>query len=146
MDVLLNGRPSFLIDTATREGMSGSPVVHVDRSAALEFSGVVKPGRTIRFVGVYSGRHIGKKEIEAQLGVVWRQEVINDILVARQLGLRVSPPARSLASGESARIRHSKEILSSRRLSAFLHTMQDQPPAHMHNESFDVSVRVAVFE
>lgn len=87
MDIFLEGRPSFLIDTATREGMSGSPVVHIDRSGPITYSGEFNPGRNISFVGIYSGRHIGDSEIEAQLGVVWREELIREIVACNQLAV-----------------------------------------------------------
>jgi hypothetical protein len=77
--------PNFLIDTATRSGMSGSPVI-------LRYRGFYKHdltsavphdedwlGEADMFVGVYSGR-MGKSELEAQLGVVWKAHLIDEII------------------------------------------------------------------
>ena len=76
-------RPCFLIDTATREGMSGSPVL-LRRQPNPRVIGLTswEQPRT-RFLGVYSGRHIGA-EMEAQLGIVWRSYLIDEIISARQ--------------------------------------------------------------
>jgi hypothetical protein len=86
MDVLIEGKPSFLVDSATREGMSGSPVIHIDRTGTRYWDGISAPGRKISFVGVYSGRHIGDTEIAAMLGVVWREEIIREIIVGKRPG------------------------------------------------------------
>jgi hypothetical protein len=69
------GLPRLLVDTATRSGMSGSPVI------------IMRPDMNdphYGFVGVYSGR-IGQ-ETGAQLGIVWRKEVIEEIIKAKILG------------------------------------------------------------
>ena len=79
-DVDLDGLPRFYIDTATREGMSGSPVYaqevgywlpegESDRGKAL-----IGKGR--RFVGVYSGRLGADDEFKAQLGIVWKESAL----------------------------------------------------------------------
>lgn len=78
-DVDYDGRPAFLIDATTREGMSGSPVV-------LRLSGgyQTRDGRFILaggglrtlFLGIYSGRIHG----EAEIGRVWRAKVVREIL------------------------------------------------------------------
>jgi hypothetical protein len=66
------GPRHMLIDTATRPGMSGAPVIAI--TDGYEFvgppPGLSRPGRDYRFVGVYSSR-LGPGEMEAQLGVVW---------------------------------------------------------------------------
>ena len=54
----------ILIDTATREGMSGAPVLKIVEGAIGMGS-----SRSRRFVGVYSSR-LGDREMEAQLGKV----------------------------------------------------------------------------
>ena len=77
-------QPSFLVDTATRSGMSGSPVLH-------RFRGLYKHDETSKnlapndwigegddFVGVYSGR-LGDDELKAQLGIVWKRSLIDEI-------------------------------------------------------------------
>lgn len=71
--------PCFLVDSRTRPGQSGSPVL-------LYFNGGMVPmangdtavfgGPVEKLVGVYSGR-ISE---ESDLGVVWRSEVIAAII------------------------------------------------------------------
>lgn len=76
--------PKILIDTATRPGLSGSPVIYrrtgihnVGENGQLKKDS--KIGRIQGFLGIYSGR-IGKGEIHAQLGIVWKRKVINEII------------------------------------------------------------------
>ncbi len=80
--------PCFLVDTATREGMSGSPVIQRAQGMYLSVSGciMVGEGKTTRFLGVYSGRYIGQTVQEAQLGIVWKPELIEEILQGQQIG------------------------------------------------------------
>lgn len=88
-DVDIGQLPKILIDTATRSGLSGSPVV-MQRTGLHGASGGKMTGAeiigTIRdFIGVYSGR-IGADELKAQLGIVWRAAVIDEIIDAGVLG------------------------------------------------------------
>ncbi len=88
--VLPNGEPYVLIDAATREGMSGSPVVTrtVDRDTAAELRKpfsvstpiIVQKGHG--FIGVYSGRMGLADALEAQLGKVWLGVCIDEMLAA----------------------------------------------------------------
>ena len=74
-----NGEPLFLIDSTTRSGMSGSPVV-------LRMSGgfKTKNGKTVLsmggyrtlFLGIYSGR----LNEDSEIGCVWRPYLITEIL------------------------------------------------------------------
>jgi S1-C subfamily serine protease len=76
----LNDLPVMLIDTATREGMSGGPVIAVKSGGYMTESGDQVLGSSgSRFVGVYSGR-LGKDEMAAQLGVVWKAVLIEPII------------------------------------------------------------------
>ncbi|MFD0928512.1 trypsin-like peptidase domain-containing protein [Methylophilus glucosoxydans] len=81
-------QPNFLIDTATRSGMSGSPVILRFRGFYKQDLGSAIPsdedwfGEGDMFVGVYSGR-LGKSELEAQLGVVWKARLIDEIIDAK---------------------------------------------------------------
>jgi hypothetical protein len=81
-DIDHDGMPKLLVDTATRAGMSGAPVVAI-ADGEFDVEGLPPPyrlpGRVYRFVGVYSGR-LGRGEMEAQLGIVWKATVINDIV------------------------------------------------------------------
>jgi hypothetical protein len=84
-------QPRFLIDTATRSGMSGAPVV-------LRHSGILKQstgpgmgpddliGTMTKFAGIYSGR-IGDDLLGVQLGVVWRADVLDNILSQNTSGM-----------------------------------------------------------
>ena len=85
----IDGLPKLLIDTATRSGLSGSPVimqrVSVHGMSGDELQGNEIIGRIRNFIGVYSGR-IGRDELKAQLGIVWKAKVIEEIIDARVLG------------------------------------------------------------
>jgi hypothetical protein len=76
--------PKLLIDTATRSGMSGSLVLakHLilggyKTANGEESNTLIAIKNTI--LGVYSGR-LGADEIKAQLGIVWKRQVIDEIL------------------------------------------------------------------
>lgn len=85
-----NQLPKLLIDTATRPGLSGSPVIY-QRTGIHKMgeNGRFKDdsftGRIRGFLGIYSGR-IGKGEIHAQLGIVWKEKVINEIIEGKMKG------------------------------------------------------------
>jgi len=76
----LDGLPRLLVDTATKEGMSGSPVVvqftgvHAKEPGQLAGDDWIGSGRA--FLGIYSGRIASSSQLEAQLGFVWRAEAI----------------------------------------------------------------------
>lgn len=78
--------PRFLVDTATRQGMSGSPVIlryrgfHKSDPTTPAVSAEDWFGEGDMFVGVYSGRLLGMSELEAQLGIVWKSRVIDEII------------------------------------------------------------------
>lgn len=78
------GLPKVLVDTATRKGMSGSvaitqtfqvgPYPKKDGSNSNTLMAITR-----EILGVYSGR-IGASAIEAQLGIVWKTHVIDEII------------------------------------------------------------------
>jgi hypothetical protein len=86
------GLPKMLIDTATREGMSGSVVIarHIVIAGRhyLKKDGT-KP-KTVLYskldlvVGIYSGRHYPDLE-KTQLGIVWKRNAIEQTLDARKV-------------------------------------------------------------
>lgn len=87
----IEGLPKLLVDTATRPGMSGSPVVMIRRGFHSlhdgdQLKGDEKIGTIRNFVGVYSGRIGAQDNLLAQLGVVWKSEVIDEILKAKVVG------------------------------------------------------------
>ncbi len=81
-----DGLPKMLIDTATREGMSGSVVVarHITvgrtyrKRDGTESSPVLYAKHDL-VAGVYSGRHYPHLE-KAQLGVVWKRRAISETI------------------------------------------------------------------
>ncbi|MBZ9647926.1 serine protease, partial [Sphingobium sp. 3R8] len=86
--------PLIYIDTATREGMSGSPVVVLRRGWIMpdgeeDFSKAVI-GEGLNFLGVYSGR-IGDDELGVQIGIVWKHTVIDEIITGGIAGTSVFP-------------------------------------------------------
>ncbi len=87
--VELDKLPKMLVDTATRPGLSGSPVVMQRVGIHGMSNGVVKGleiiGRIRNFVGVYSGR-LGADEEKAQLGIVWKARVIREIIEGKVTG------------------------------------------------------------
>lgn len=71
--------PRFLIDATTRGGMSGSPVVaRPSGPYSTAKGGVVLMSSRVptRFLGVYSGR----VHPDSEIGMVWKPEVITQIL------------------------------------------------------------------
>jgi len=75
----------LLVDTASRPGMSGGPVILRSLSNHIMEDGSNRPldstPRT-RFIGVYSGRmHTNDKE-DAQIGLVWHPSFIEEIIAA----------------------------------------------------------------
>jgi len=76
--------PCFLVDSMTRPGQSGSPVIvyrtngYVTEGGNIGNNGI--PGR--RFVGIYSGRVNEKSD----LGFVWKSSALIEILGAKKRG------------------------------------------------------------
>lgn len=82
----LNDMPYYFADTATKSGMSGSPVILYEKRPVIiaeSLHGKYSKYRT-KFVGIYSGR-IGantENKNDAQLGRVWKTEIIDEIIDA----------------------------------------------------------------
>jgi hypothetical protein len=76
-------RPCFLIDTATRPGLSGSPVVgkFINPSWNNNGRGVLTQigGTELGFCGLYTSR-LGQNVEGAQLGIVWTREAIHQVI------------------------------------------------------------------
>jgi hypothetical protein len=83
-DIDLDSLPKLLIDSMTREGMSGSPVI-------AQYTGIYAEdpenlndndwiGTQRKLLGIYSGRLPGQDEFEAHLGIVWKSSVIESIV------------------------------------------------------------------
>ena len=76
--------PKVYIDTATRKGMSGSIVIarHNITGSYQKPDGTMSNtlfSRQDKILGVYSGR-ISPHDVEAQLGIVWKNHLINEIV------------------------------------------------------------------
>ncbi len=77
-------RPIFLIDSATRSGMSGSPVYIVDSLLPFKgHDGTIHRSRLMYFFGVYSGRYPGSDE-EFDLGIVWNLKAFDKTITNRE--------------------------------------------------------------
>lgn len=78
--------PTFLVDTASREGMSGSPCLALSNwryyrkdPETLKMKVIERP-ISWRLLGVYSGRLDPGDGLGAQLGIVWRDVVLTEVL------------------------------------------------------------------
>ena len=87
-EIPIDGWPYFLVDSASREGMSGAPVIARSwGSAQLEYGDhVTTPGVHSRFLGIYSSRIGANDELRAQLGHVWHGKVIGEIIAGQRRG------------------------------------------------------------
>lgn len=92
------GPPTFYIDTASRRGMSGAPVflwtngphwVQPDMNSAPFY--VSEPGISLRLLGVYSGRENSSDNGEAQIGRVFHEYLIPQIIAG---GVKGAPEIR----------------------------------------------------
>lgn len=80
-DIPYGNLPMFLVDTATREGMSGSPVVaRAGQSYRTTNGNISMGGPYSRTLGIYSGRYVGDDELAAQLGRVWTWAILEELL------------------------------------------------------------------
>lgn len=80
--MITNHQRFILIDTASRPGMSGSPVIVRSWGAvAMEGGGTaIVTGGASRFLGIYSGRLATSDSLDAQLGMVWPARFISEII------------------------------------------------------------------
>lgn len=77
-----NSEPKFLIDTASKNGMSGSPVIFYNTNGTLKIreTTYLLSGQAAILAGVYVGRLGVSHEVDPQIGVVWHQSVIDEII------------------------------------------------------------------
>jgi len=78
IDIDYDGLPAFIIDATTKPGMSGSPVAARRIGMYRTSKGIQMGGEASRFLGIYSGRI----HDQADIGMVWRPDVIDSILAA----------------------------------------------------------------
>jgi hypothetical protein len=83
-EVDLYGLPLFLVDSRTRPGQSGSPVIAYSPGPPTALMGSVSmAGRPYeRFVGVYSGR----LNDESDIGRVWKWKALVEAIDGEQRG------------------------------------------------------------
>lgn len=84
----IKDRPCFLIDSATRPGLSGSPVVaRYERPTFRHNDGkhFVLAGNRFGFCGLYTSR-VGGEANGAQLGIVWPRAAIEEVIVNGVIG------------------------------------------------------------
>ncbi len=76
----------MLVDTASRPGMSGAPVIRRSWSNHMVQPGVVALVDTPlnKFIGVYSGRVPTDHPSEAQIGLVWEGSLIEEIIAGNR--------------------------------------------------------------
>lgn len=76
------GLPRILIDGATRQGMSGGPVLSFSKFGRyLKYPNTIvdNVNSVAKLVGVYSSR-VARIEQEAEFGYVWKSSVIDEII------------------------------------------------------------------
>jgi hypothetical protein len=77
----LAGRKAYLIDSATREGMSGAPVIFPETMLMnMHYGGIRTEIARYRLGGTYSGRFEKKDELGASLAVAWHSAYLDEIL------------------------------------------------------------------
>jgi hypothetical protein len=87
-----NHRPTglqrLLIDSATREGMSGAPVIARSVGNYLTTDRDFTMWSTIssRRIGVYSGRYGADLQDQAQLGIVWHLDLVDEVCAGNTPG------------------------------------------------------------
>jgi hypothetical protein len=77
------GHKYFLIDSASRPGMSGAPVILRSVGMFLKENDAVSTTArpATRFIGVYSGRLHTNDPLDAQIGMVWPRRLITEIIM-----------------------------------------------------------------
>lgn len=78
----------MLLDTASRPGMSGSPIIRRTWGTAPMADGgvaMIAGGSATKFVGVYSGRIQAQDPLDAQLGIAWPAALVSEIVSGGRL-------------------------------------------------------------
>jgi hypothetical protein len=77
-----SGNESYLLDAATREGMSGAPAFLFTDSGFEDERGNFQlgRGRASKFLGLYSGRIASEDQLDAELGIVWPVRLIREVV------------------------------------------------------------------
>jgi hypothetical protein len=78
-EIMFRNLPCFLIDSRTRSGQSGSPVIVYARGGQFQMedgSQALMAGVVEQFVGVYSGRI----DAQSDLGFVWTAQALREVI------------------------------------------------------------------
>jgi hypothetical protein len=77
-----NRQKQFLVDCASREGMSGAPAIFHTKDGAIRLGGSVHIGASVLtfLAGIYVARLGHVSEFEAQIGTIWQRCVIDEII------------------------------------------------------------------
>ena len=81
------GQKQFLVDCASKQGMSGAPAFFYNLKGLIQLGGrklMINSPITV-FHGIYVGRIGGTSEFEAQIGRVWKRKVIDEIIDNEQV-------------------------------------------------------------
>lgn len=72
----------FLVDCASKQGMSGAPAIYYNRDGKINTGNIYYKGsQPISILhGIYVGRIGSTSELEAQIGKVWKRKVIDEII------------------------------------------------------------------
>lgn len=72
----------FLVDCASREGMSGAPVISYNKGGPLQVGSTTfhDLGPVTIFLGVYASRMGHVSHFEAQIGTVWQKVLVDEII------------------------------------------------------------------
>ncbi|MCF6362380.1 MAG: hypothetical protein L3J88_03310 [Gammaproteobacteria bacterium] len=80
-----NREPKFLIDSASKSGMSGSPVLYYSPNGSVKIRGTKYQFTqdVAILAGIYVGRLGVEGELDPQIGTVWNKSVIDKIIKAK---------------------------------------------------------------
>jgi hypothetical protein len=79
MEVDYEELPRFLIDSRTRPGQSGSPVLAVRRDFRAYTDGTSSlDGTAVEFLGIYAGRI----HPDSDIGIVWKRHVVQELIAS----------------------------------------------------------------
>ncbi len=74
-------KPAFLLDSATREGMSGSPIIFPEKQIYnMDYGGMRVGNGRYNLSGIYSGRFETKDALGASLAVGWHASTLVEII------------------------------------------------------------------
>ncbi|MEZ5782080.1 MAG: serine protease [Rhizobiaceae bacterium] len=80
--LLVDGKPMFLIDSLSRPGMSGSPVIKRVYGAAQLADGSLSltPSALTEFIGIYSGRLASLEASDAAIAYAWSADALSQLI------------------------------------------------------------------